>query len=96
MVLHKVVTERDIHVDYIEDISIQTLFGLELNGIQFEPQLRYFLLLSCGTWYAIIGSVGSTSVGLQLVVDQTAITKSTEEVVKTTECHHQDGARNDI
>ena len=38
MVLHKVVTERDIHVDYIEDISIQTLFGLGLNGIQFEPQ----------------------------------------------------------
>ena len=40
--------------------------------------------------------VSHTSISLQLVIDEAAITQSTEEVVKSTECNHQDGARYNI
>ena len=40
--------------------------------------------------------VSHTSISLQLVIDEASITQSTKEVVKSTKCHHQDGARYNI
>ena len=44
----------------------------------------------------IVAEVTHTSIGFQLIVDEASITQSTEEVVKTTECNHQDKVRDDI
>ena len=52
--------------------------------------------IKCLKYWYIVAEVTLTGIGFQLIVDEASITQSTEEVVKTTECNHQDRARNDI
>ena len=52
-------------------------------------------LIMCLMYCYIVAEVTLTGIGFQLIVDEASITQSTEEVVKTTECNHQDRARKD-